>query len=276
MERKAIGPKLRFEVFKRDSFTCQYCGKKAPEIILRVDHINPVKNDGDNNILNLITSCFECNSGKGATLLTDNTMLDKQRKQLEELQERKCQLEMMVQWREELMSFEDETAQIYLSKIEDICFPYTVSDNFLKKLKKMMKTYSATIILDSIQESFDRHILYLDNGDADQRTVETFLNKIPGIAYFKSQTPTEKKVSFISLVASKKFNCHPNFFKGELSDLSNNLNDKFNESFCLKTLQNHVYSTILKECYNEHEFISEVEAFNEEVKNHEGNKEYNG
>jgi len=33
-ERKTISKKIRFEVFKRDSFTCQYCGKSAPEIIL--------------------------------------------------------------------------------------------------------------------------------------------------------------------------------------------------------------------------------------------------
>ena len=31
MEREPISKKLRFEVFKRDSFTCQYCGSKAPD-----------------------------------------------------------------------------------------------------------------------------------------------------------------------------------------------------------------------------------------------------
>ena len=39
-ERKPIGKKMRFEVFKRDKFTCQYCGRKAPDVILEVDHIN--------------------------------------------------------------------------------------------------------------------------------------------------------------------------------------------------------------------------------------------
>ena len=45
--RKAISVKLRFEVFKRDNFTCQYCGRKSPDVILHVDHIDPVKNGGD-------------------------------------------------------------------------------------------------------------------------------------------------------------------------------------------------------------------------------------
>ena len=33
VKRRAVSKKLRFEVFKRDSFTCQYCGRKAPDII---------------------------------------------------------------------------------------------------------------------------------------------------------------------------------------------------------------------------------------------------
>ena len=45
-ERKTISKKIRFEVFKRDSFTCQYCGRMAPYIVLEVDHINAVANGG--------------------------------------------------------------------------------------------------------------------------------------------------------------------------------------------------------------------------------------
>lgn len=52
--RKPITKKLRFEVFKRDAFTCQYCGRMVPDVILEVDHINPVANGGDNDIMNLI------------------------------------------------------------------------------------------------------------------------------------------------------------------------------------------------------------------------------
>lgn len=63
-KRKGISKKTRFEVFKRDNFTCQYCGRSAPDVILEIDHINSVKNGGDNNILNLVTSCFDCNRGE--------------------------------------------------------------------------------------------------------------------------------------------------------------------------------------------------------------------
>jgi hypothetical protein len=68
-ERKGLSKKVRFEVFKRDSFTCQYCGKQPPDVVLHVDHINPVASGGDNDPLNLITSCQDCNLGKSATPL---------------------------------------------------------------------------------------------------------------------------------------------------------------------------------------------------------------
>lgn len=71
MARKAISKKLRFEVFKRDYFRCQYCGATPPNVILHVDHINPVAEGGENNIDNLVTACAPCNLGKSATPLTD-------------------------------------------------------------------------------------------------------------------------------------------------------------------------------------------------------------
>lgn len=67
--RKSLSKKTRFEVFKRDGFTCQYCGSTPPKVILHLDHIFPVSKGGDNGQDNLITSCLDCNLGKAATPL---------------------------------------------------------------------------------------------------------------------------------------------------------------------------------------------------------------
>ena len=82
-KRKKIQKSVRFEVFKRDSFTCQYCGAQAPEAVLHVDHIKPVSNGGDNSVINLVTSCVACNLGKGAKELSDNSVIGKQKAQLD-------------------------------------------------------------------------------------------------------------------------------------------------------------------------------------------------
>lgn len=61
---------LRWKIFDRDAFTCQYCGRRAPDVILHVDHIIPVSDGGTDNEDNLITSCSACNIGKNTTFLT--------------------------------------------------------------------------------------------------------------------------------------------------------------------------------------------------------------
>ena len=68
--RKSTGKRLRFEVFKRDLFTCQYCGAQPPDVLLVIDHIEPVAAGGPETIDNLITACEACNQGKAAKPLT--------------------------------------------------------------------------------------------------------------------------------------------------------------------------------------------------------------
>lgn len=70
MSRKPLGNTVRFEVFKRDGFTCQYCGAHPPEVVLEVDHIDPVAAGGSDDEGNLVTACFNCNRGKAARLLS--------------------------------------------------------------------------------------------------------------------------------------------------------------------------------------------------------------
>lgn len=55
--------KFASEVFRRDNFTCQYCGHKSVNMTL--DHIIPQTRDGEDKPKNLVTSCQECNSKKG-------------------------------------------------------------------------------------------------------------------------------------------------------------------------------------------------------------------
>lgn len=69
----ALSKTRRFEVFKRDGFTCQYCGRRPDDgtTILEVDHIHPRAEGGTDDELNLITSCADCNRGKRAKLLAE-------------------------------------------------------------------------------------------------------------------------------------------------------------------------------------------------------------
>ncbi len=143
-KRTSMGKKLRFEVFKRDSFKCQYCGRSAPEVTLEVDHIIPVAEGGKNELLNLITSCRDCNMGKGKTLLSDDLVVTKEKAQLDELNERRVQLEMMLQWKKELArQLEDQVedqVDLIVEVIEDGY--WTASQEARKRIKKIIKEFS--------------------------------------------------------------------------------------------------------------------------------------
>lgn len=67
----AVSKSVRFEVFARDVFTCQYCGQRPPDAILECDHIHPQSKGGGDEIVNLITSCYDCNRGKRAKVISE-------------------------------------------------------------------------------------------------------------------------------------------------------------------------------------------------------------
>jgi hypothetical protein len=174
-----VGKKVRFEVFKRDNFKCQYCGKGSPDVILHLDHIKPKDAGGGNDIPNLITSCQDCNLGKGARLLDDKTVVAKQREQLEELQERREQLEMMLQWREGLMSIEDDklnrAREQYETRVR--CRLTEVGVNLLRK---WIKQYDFAELLDAIDTSTAQYLV--PEGDWYTRdSLEKAFNFIPRI-----------------------------------------------------------------------------------------------
>ena len=149
-ERKAISKKVRFEVFKRDNFTCQYCGKSAPDVVLEIDHMKPVSKGGTNDITNLITACFDCNRGKSNKELSDDSVIKKQNAQLQELAKRREQIEMMMLWREEL---KDET-EMLVNTVADSFESLTdrhVTEQGRKAIRKWLKQFSINEILDAIE-----------------------------------------------------------------------------------------------------------------------------
>lgn len=58
----AVSKRLRFEVLKRDNYTCRYC--RASDGELTIDHVTPVALGGTDRPNNLVAACVACNSGK--------------------------------------------------------------------------------------------------------------------------------------------------------------------------------------------------------------------
>jgi len=81
IEEKVIGIKVepvhtiscnlskRFDILAKSGFKCIYCGRKAPEVELELEHIIPKAKGGTDDIKNLAVACRECNLGKSDKLI---------------------------------------------------------------------------------------------------------------------------------------------------------------------------------------------------------------
>lgn len=54
----------RENIYLRDNYTCQYCGKKLKENELTLDHVVPISKSGPKNWQNLVSCCRNCNQRK--------------------------------------------------------------------------------------------------------------------------------------------------------------------------------------------------------------------
>ena len=191
MARKTLSNKIRFEVFKRDSFTCQYCGRKAPDVVLNVDHITPVAEGGTNDLLNLITSCFECNNGKRDIPLDKQKELDKQRESLEMLEERRKQIDMLYKWKTELASLKDYALQKAIDYLHEQ-YGIGLTECGEKNLKKWIKEFGLDEVLEVIQISFEQY--------EDQEKAFNYIPRICNVRQEQKTHPEYKDIYYLSKI----------------------------------------------------------------------------
>lgn len=152
---------LRFEVFKRDCFTCRYCGRKPPEVVLHADHILAWASGGATELENLVTACQDCNAGKSnrpLSALKDplDLSVEGRAERLEQLKAYERQLSKEREYRdlvvERLMVAWCKRAGLHEDEEEYTIVPEIVSGivTFLKK------NLTAGEILESMDIAFDR------------------------------------------------------------------------------------------------------------------------
>lgn len=153
--REPLTKKVRFEVFKRDLFTCQYCGRKSPEIVLNVDHIKPVAEGGTNAILNLVTACFDCNAGKSDRSLSDQSAVIVARRQAEESELRVQQIKMIAEWQQSINDVSPELEEFGLVVRKTMRRDLTESGR--QTVKKVLKEYGFKNAIEAFHIAVDRY-----------------------------------------------------------------------------------------------------------------------
>jgi hypothetical protein len=154
----ALGQKKRFTVFQRDNFTCVYCNRSTPEIVLQVDHVIPKSKGGTDDIVNLATSCFDCNSGKSNRDLSQ-VPISVQESLLRE-KERIKQIKLFRKYQLEVIKYQDDS----IEKIGTYWF-----NQFLEKDKWLF-------------------------GGARRQSIKIFLNKLPISKIFEAMDITFQRI----------------------------------------------------------------------------------
>ena len=144
-----VSKKDRFEVFKRDKFQCQYCGRCPPQVVLELEHINPKCKGGKDVIENYLTACFDCNRGKGKNLLT--TLPKSVEVNLNELKEKRLQLHEYNLFLQQEEQTENEAINYLTSIFEEHFKGYTFSDTF----KTGLKRFTRRLPLNKVQEALE-------------------------------------------------------------------------------------------------------------------------
>ena len=177
-KRAGISKAKRFRIYERDKFTCQYCGRKAPDIILQIDHITPHALTQDDTDLNLTTSCVECNAGKSDRVLDPASAALKKRAQMELEHEHKEQLLMLVDWQRRIIEGRIHEGDLVIEYANYWLNPeYSINDNGRAKLISTFKVYG----LETTQEAIDRSFkTYMRDGKTKE-SVEEALSKIKPI-----------------------------------------------------------------------------------------------
>jgi len=155
----SIRPSVRFDVFKRDSFTCAYCGRRSPDVTLEVDHIIPVAEGGSDDPENLITACWDCNRGKGTTPLeVEPQAIPDLEERAELVRERERQLRIYHEAKaEEATRRKEQLAVVYehwftAAEVDEMprgCMPYTST------LRKYIDLLGPDEVMDAMQIAWD-------------------------------------------------------------------------------------------------------------------------
>jgi len=153
-KRKSISKKLRFEVFKRDNFTCQYCSAKPPKVPLEIDHIIPVIKGGTNDDYNLITACFDCNRGKGKHSL-ENSM-PTQDEQIERLKEAHSQYKIYLKFLKDTAKQQTQTVQMVCDVYEEIYYGETFTPKFRISIKQFIDKLGVDEVILAMEKSIQK------------------------------------------------------------------------------------------------------------------------
>lgn len=116
IKRKKLTKVERLKIYDRYNGHCAYCGQKIEYKEMQVDHLEPLRNGGKDEISNMICSCRSCNRYK------DVYSLETLREQLSMIPQRLLRdtSTFAIAKRYGLITINDIKIKFYFEEIDDI------------------------------------------------------------------------------------------------------------------------------------------------------------
>jgi len=114
-------------------------------------------------------------------LLSDQSVLERQKEQLQELNDRREQLEMMIAWKEGLSSLKDQAIDRLADHWTTLANGFSLNEKGRQSLRKMCGKYEITEIMDAMRIATDQYLEVGSDGAFTQPSVEDAWSKVVGI-----------------------------------------------------------------------------------------------
>ena len=209
--RPSILKSLRFDVFKRDSFTCQYCGRRAPDVALYCVHVNPSAESGGQTLATFTTACGDCKVGKVLDEDNDHSVLMRRLNRLTVLQEREEQAEMLAEWERERSNL-DEVPVTRLDKQWIELTGYRLAEAGRAKVRNLVKKYGAELVGEAMRTAAAEYLERGKSGAATEASMARCFDSIGAIAsveHAERLEPGARRMFFIRDALRKRLSHCP-------------------------------------------------------------------
>jgi len=128
--------------------------ERPPKSPLKYDHIQPVSKGGDDDVQNLLTSCSDCNHGKGSTPLGFTKTRSDLGENKQALAEREKQLEEYQKLLKRIRQRQDKDIDRIDQLIREICEDdLELNRNAREGFRRFLKIFPVDTILEAINIS---------------------------------------------------------------------------------------------------------------------------
>jgi len=108
----------------------------------------------------------------------------------------------------------------FIEYVQERIAPFDLTDSGLAKLRSLKNRFPEAVLMESADIGVDKYLKYGQDGRLTQESVQAFIDHVGGIAYNKSQTPTEQKISHIKHISKNRLSYFNEYYaERKLRDL---------------------------------------------------------